>query len=67
MHMLNTNLPFGGIGNSGFGYYQGKWSIEIFSHKKSIFNRVLSDDPAPVFPPYLDHAKMLKQLYLGKG
>ena len=67
MHMLNTNLPFGGIGNSGYGYYQGKWSIETFSHKKSIFNRMLSDEPAPVFPPYLDHVKMLKHIYLGEG
>ena len=66
MHMLNTNLPFGGIGNSGYGSYQGKWSVETFSHKKGIFNRVLSDEPAPVFPPYLDHAKMLKQIYLGE-
>ena len=66
MHMLNTNLPFGGVGNSGYGFYQGKWSFETFSHKKSVFNRVLSDEPAPVFPPYSDHVKMLKQLYLGQ-
>ena len=65
MHMLNTNLPFGGIGNSGYGAYQGRWSIETFSHKKSIFNRALTDEPAPVFPPYEDHVKMLKQIYLG--
>jgi len=65
MHMLNTNLPFGGVGNSGYGYYMGQWGIETFSHKKSIFNRALSDQPAPVFPPYLDHAKMIKQFYFG--
>ena len=64
MHMLNTNLPFGGIGNSGYGYYQGRWSFEIFSHRKSILNRALSDEPAPVFPPYQDHVKMIKQYYL---
>ena len=64
MHMLNTNLPFGGIGNSGYGYYQGRWSFETFSHKKSIFNRTLSDEPAPVFPPYQDHVKLIKQLYV---
>ena len=65
MHMLNTNLPFGGVGNSGYGAYQGRWSFETFSHRKSIFNRNLTDEPAPVFPPYEDHAKMLKQIYLG--
>jgi len=66
MHMLNTNLPFGGVGSSGYGVYQGRWSFETFSHRKSIFNRALTDEPAPVFPPYKDHAKMLKQIYLGK-
>jgi len=64
MHMLNTNLPFGGIGNSGYGFYQGRWSFETFSHRKSILNRALSDEPAPVFPPYQDHVKMIKKYYL---
>jgi acyl-CoA reductase-like NAD-dependent aldehyde dehydrogenase len=66
MHMLNTNLPFGGVGNSGYGFYQGRWSIETFSHKKCILNRALSDDPSPLFPPYADRASMLKSIYLGK-
>jgi aldehyde dehydrogenase (NAD+) len=64
MHMLNPNLPFGGAGNSGYGCYQGKWGVETFSHKKSIYNRALSSVPAPVFPPYHDHVKMVKQYYL---
>jgi aldehyde dehydrogenase (NAD+) len=64
MHMLNTNLPFGGVGFSGHGYYSGRWSVETFSHKKSVLNRALSDEPAPVFPPYENHVKILKQIYL---
>ncbi|MDR0744260.1 MAG: aldehyde dehydrogenase [Tannerella sp.] len=66
MHMLNTNLPFGGVGYSGHGSYSGRWSIETFSHKKGVLNRALSDAPLPVFPPYEDHVKMLKQIYLGQ-
>lgn len=31
-----TSLPFGGVGESGFGSYRGKASIETFSHKQSI-------------------------------
>ncbi len=65
MHMLNTHLPFGGVGNSGYGHYMGKWGFDMFSHKKSVYNRALSDDPAPVFPPYSDNVKMIKQYYLG--
>jgi len=65
MHMLNPNLPFGGVGNSGYGFYSGRWSIEMFSHKKAIFHRALTDEPSPVFPPYEDHVKFVKQMYLG--
>lgn len=64
LHMLNTNLPFGGVGNSGHGFYSGRWSFETFSHKKGVLNRTLSDEPMPVFPPYEDHVKILKQIYL---
>jgi aldehyde dehydrogenase (NAD+) len=66
MHMLNTNLPFGGVGSSGHGFYQGRWSIETFSHKKCILSRTLSDEPSPLFPPYADHVDMLKQIYLNR-
>lgn len=33
---LNSNLPFGGVGNSGMGAYHGKSSIHEFSHARSI-------------------------------
>ena len=32
----NPNLAFGGIGNSGFGKYHGKYSFDSFSNKKAI-------------------------------
>jgi aldehyde dehydrogenase (NAD+) len=64
MHMLNTNLPFGGVGGSGHGFYQGRWSIETFSHRKGILSRELNDGPSPFFPPYADHVKAPKRFYL---
>jgi aldehyde dehydrogenase (NAD+) len=64
MHMLNNNLPFGGLGQSGHGSYSGRWSIETFSHKKSILRRTLTDQPSPLFPPYEDHVEFLKGIYL---
>lgn len=36
MHLTNRNLPFGGIGESGFGSYHGKKTFNTFSHEKSI-------------------------------
>lgn len=64
MHMLNNNLPFGGLAQSGHGSYSGRWSVETFSHKKSILRRALSDQPSPLFPPYEDHVEFLKGIYL---
>lgn len=32
-----NGLPFGGVGESGFGKYHGKSSFDTFSHSKSVF------------------------------
>jgi aldehyde dehydrogenase (NAD+) len=34
--MLAENLPFGGIGASGFGSYRGDWGFRLFSHERSV-------------------------------
>lgn len=39
MHFANTYLPFGGVGNSGFGKYHGQASFQTFSHAKAIVDR----------------------------
>ncbi len=36
MQLVNTNLPFGGVGNSGYGSYHSKATFDTFSHKKSV-------------------------------
>lgn len=36
MHIVNENLPFGGVGNSGMGRYHGYESFEAFSHRRSV-------------------------------
>lgn len=33
--------PFGGIGNSGFGNYHSKWSIDTFTHERAILKQPL--------------------------
>ncbi len=35
-HIINHNLPFGGVGNSGTGSYHGYNSFLAFSHKRAI-------------------------------
>ncbi len=36
IHVGSHYLPFGGVGNSGMGKYHGKFSLENFSHQRSI-------------------------------
>lgn len=36
MHIVNANIPFGGVGNSGMGSYHGKLSFDAFTHRRSI-------------------------------
>jgi len=46
VHLANTALPFGGVGNSGMGSYHGKYSFDVFSHKKSIVKTTTMLDPS---------------------
>lgn len=39
MHIAETNLPFGGVGNSGMGSYHGKSSFDTFTHYKSVLKK----------------------------
>lgn len=52
MHFTNTNLPFGGVGQSGMGNYHGKYSFYTFSHAKSILDRATWGEPNLKYPPY---------------
>jgi aldehyde dehydrogenase (NAD+) len=45
-HMLDENLPFGGIGQSGYGNYRGDWGFRTFSHERAVMEFDASDfDP----------------------
>ena len=39
MHIANSKLPFGGVGNSGIGSYHGQSGFKTFSHYKSILEK----------------------------
>jgi aldehyde dehydrogenase (NAD+) len=67
LHMLNAHMPFGGVGNSGLGRYHGRWSIEAFSHRKSILHQTQTAEPSLFHPPYGDHVQILKQIYIANG
>jgi len=54
VHNSVSELPFGGVGYSGIGAYNGKKSFETFSHEKPVLDKgTLLDAPAR-YPPYTD-------------
>ena len=61
-HLVNPNLPFGGVGNSGIGAYHGFSGFERFSHKKSMFKSASWIDPPLIYPPYAKKLPLIRKL-----
>ncbi|MCK5782196.1 MAG: aldehyde dehydrogenase [Flavobacteriales bacterium] len=62
MHLTNSNLPFGGVGNSGMGSYHGKAGFDAFSHYKSILSKSTIIEPPIKYPPFTDWKKKLLKI-----
>lgn len=60
-HVVNSDLPFGGIGNSGIGQYHGRYSFETFSHPKSVVKTTTAFNIGLKFAPYAQKLRMLKK------
>ena len=54
MHIVNPNLPFGGVGQSGIGAYHGYQSFQTFSHFKSYTKKGVKWDMSFTYPPATD-------------
>lgn len=61
-HVASSNMPFGGVGNSGMGSYHGRDSFETFSHRKSILKKSTSIDIKLIFPPYGNRIKLVRKI-----
>lgn len=59
MPFLHSNLPFGGVGNSGMGSGHGRAGFDTFSHLKPILKNRFTLLPL-LFPPYTERVKRLK-------
>ncbi|MFD7031540.1 aldehyde dehydrogenase family protein [Streptomyces sp. NPDC059917] len=40
-HLTVSDLPFGGVGESGMGNYHGRYSLDTFSHRKAVLDKPL--------------------------
>ncbi|RZC83357.1 hypothetical protein C5167_046141 [Papaver somniferum] len=56
-------IPFGGVGQSGFGRYHGKFSFDTFSHEKGVVSKSFLTEFWFRFPPWT--ANKLQLLRLG--
>lgn len=52
IHVANSYLPFGGVGESGMGTYHGKNSFDTFSHYKSVIKKHNFIDLKVRYMPY---------------
>ena len=52
MHIANSNIPFGGVGNSGMGSYHSERSSLAFSHERSVIKSPTWIDLAFRYMPY---------------
>lgn len=64
IHIATTNLPFGGVGNSGMGSYHGKKTFETFSHAKSVVKKYTWIDISMRYQPYASWKDKLVQMFL---
>lgn len=59
-HIINPNLPFGGIGSSGIGNYHGEYSFNTFSHQRSCLRKTTKLKLNLIYPPF--NVKKLKNV-----
>ncbi len=61
-HFANKKFPFGGVGNSGMGYYHGKYGFETFTRLKAVMKTPTWIDPSMKYPPFAGKLKLLKMI-----
>ncbi|ESO89209.1 hypothetical protein LOTGIDRAFT_229102 [Lottia gigantea] len=68
LHAGIQTLPFGGVGHSGIGGYHGKFSFDVFSHKRSVLKRGLGMEFVNNirYPPYTEKKMKILNLLTGK-
>jgi aldehyde dehydrogenase (NAD+) len=52
LQMTAPDLPFGGVGPSGFGRYHGRWGFEAFTWPKAVLQKSTHLDWPFRYPPY---------------
>lgn len=64
LHLVDSKLPFGGIGTSGLGSYHGKHGFVSFSHQKSMLKSSFWFDLKQKYPPFKEGSLKLIRKFL---
>lgn len=65
LQISSSNMPFGGVGESGIGGYHGKSSFDTFSHRKSVMHRMPHMlDPVLRYAPYSSKKSGIMRFFL---
>lgn len=65
LHYTQESLPFGGVGNSGFGAYHGERGFQTFSHAKPVFRQSRINFVDAVRAPYGKMSRWLLEKMIG--
>jgi aldehyde dehydrogenase (NAD+) len=57
----NLDLPFGGVGASGYGRYRGRAGVESFTYERSVTKRYFLRDFFETLPPRGEKLEFLKK------
>ncbi|MCI5043757.1 MAG: coniferyl aldehyde dehydrogenase [Aquisalinus sp.] len=66
MHVSVDDIPFGGVGKSGYGAYHGERGFREFSHERSVLVMPKWLPPKLLTPPYTNFFKNMVNKQIGK-
>ncbi|PKA11533.1 aldehyde dehydrogenase family protein, partial [Leptospira meyeri] len=62
LHLVNSNLPFGGVNHSGHGSYHGLFGFKTFSHERSVLQTPKASIAKLMYPPYSGFVRLMVKL-----
>ena len=66
LHVVQDDLPFGGVGSSGMGHYHAFEGFEMFSKKKPVFRQSRINATSLLRPPFGKALNTFLRVVLGK-
>jgi aldehyde dehydrogenase (NAD+) len=64
LHIVNPNVPFGGVGPSGQGNYHGEYGFRTFSHARAVVEQTSASAITLLFPPYETKKSKVTQIVM---